>query len=154
MIPVRERAGVRQRGVDVHDVGCGRRGVAGELGGRTQQPGRGGRVRASVVQREFCARRAARLHARDVQALAAVGEETFHRVRQVAMKVVRVGGIDEVGRVEPLTKPANVFAVARNQNRHVDGPPFRDTDHPGSTGTHSLNGLIAGINLFDINCRC
>ena len=83
-------------------------------------------------------------HAGDVQALATVGEKTFHAVRQKVVAWV-------VLRAQALAKPALEFAPAGDQGGHAHGATFGDADKTRGAGADTFNGLGAGINFFDIN---
>jgi hypothetical protein len=147
-----QRSGPRQHGIDVHHVQRSGRGGAGRFRRGPQQPRRRRRCgSAAIVQLEERAARARRFDARDVDALAAVGEEPLDRVRQETVQLRRRAGGDIRQRVEPAPEPALVLAVAGHEDRHVDRSALRDAQHAGRAGRYAFDRLRAGVDLFDVD---
>ena len=146
------------------DDGCGRK--SGEFQHVEQRKVRGGAGAAARcaqqarlrrgrigldVQHEAGAGCAFRHHARDVEALPPVGEESFDGVRQVAMGTVGIHGIDETLDVQTSAEPPVELADTGDEDRDVLRAPLGQPDHRRGAGTHTFDRPWTAGHFFHID---
>jgi hypothetical protein len=65
----------------------------------------------------------------------------------------QIAVVAEIGAIQPLAEPAHILAVAGDEDRHAGRTALGDADHSRRARAHAFDGLVAGVDLFDIDCR-